>query len=240
MGFDILNKLSKVTKFTRTTASKWFPQQTQQSYRSNPDLTTREVHMDLGIFEVVNVMQDSKECLTEAIWRDSFDADGRVKNVQQVKRLIHEGKIDKEIRHEVWKFLLEYHEWDSTEEERKIKEAKCNEIYTLLKQKCESLKTDSLFQEKSHRIEKDVNRTDRHLSFFEATSKQHEDDVLDDNSNLRLMRDMLIAYSYYDEHVGYCQGMSDLISPILWVINEECCTFWCFVNLMKKMVNILY
>ncbi|KAL2921741.1 GTPase-activating protein gyp7 [Bienertia sinuspersici] len=45
---------------------------------------------------------------------------------------------------------------------------------------------------------------------------------------------ILEAYAIYDSEIGYCQGMSDLLSPILSVIEEDHMAFWCFVGFMKK------
>ncbi|KAL1817122.1 hypothetical protein ACET3Z_019696 [Daucus carota] len=45
---------------------------------------------------------------------------------------------------------------------------------------------------------------------------------------------LLEAYCLYDPEVGYCQGMSDLLSPIITVMTEDDEAFWCFVGFMKK------
>ncbi|XP_010525566.1 PREDICTED: GTPase-activating protein GYP7 [Tarenaya hassleriana] len=45
---------------------------------------------------------------------------------------------------------------------------------------------------------------------------------------------VLEAYALYDSDIGYCQGMSDLLSPILSVISDDHVAFWCFVGFMKK------
>lgn len=45
---------------------------------------------------------------------------------------------------------------------------------------------------------------------------------------------ILEAYALYDPEIGYCQGMSDLLSPIAAVLEEDDETFWCFVGFMKK------
>ncbi|WJX40551.1 Rab GTPase-activating protein 22 [Trifolium repens] len=45
---------------------------------------------------------------------------------------------------------------------------------------------------------------------------------------------ILEAYALYDPEIGYCQGMSDLLSPIISVISEDHEAFWCFVGFMKK------
>ncbi|XP_058201792.1 rab GTPase-activating protein 22 isoform X2 [Rhododendron vialii] len=45
---------------------------------------------------------------------------------------------------------------------------------------------------------------------------------------------ILEAYTLYDSEIGYCQGMSDLLSPIIAVMEEDCEAFWCFVGFMRK------
>ncbi|KAL5831397.1 hypothetical protein ACOSQ4_016751 [Xanthoceras sorbifolium] len=45
---------------------------------------------------------------------------------------------------------------------------------------------------------------------------------------------ILEAYAVYDPEIGYCQGMSDLLSPLMSVLEEDHEAFWCFVAFMKK------
>ncbi|XP_057968906.1 rab GTPase-activating protein 22 isoform X1 [Malania oleifera] len=45
---------------------------------------------------------------------------------------------------------------------------------------------------------------------------------------------ILEAYALYDSEIGYCQGMSDLLSPIISVIEDDQEAFWCFVGFMRK------
>lgn len=45
---------------------------------------------------------------------------------------------------------------------------------------------------------------------------------------------VLEAYALYDPDIGYCQGMSDLLSPIITVMEENDEAFWCFVGFMNK------
>ncbi|CAF2167978.1 hypothetical protein HID58_026339 [Brassica napus] len=45
---------------------------------------------------------------------------------------------------------------------------------------------------------------------------------------------ILEAYAVYDPEIGYCQGMSDLLSPLLAVIEDDAFAFWCFVGFMSK------
>lgn len=45
---------------------------------------------------------------------------------------------------------------------------------------------------------------------------------------------ILEAYAMHDPEIGYCQGMSDLLAPIISVIEADYEAFWCFVGFMKK------
>uniref|UniRef100_A0A8P4KFV3 Rab-GAP TBC domain-containing protein n=1 Tax=Dicentrarchus labrax TaxID=13489 RepID=A0A8P4KFV3_DICLA len=70
-----------------------------------------------------------------------------------------------------------------------------------------------------------VNRTDRTNRFYEGI----------DNPGLVLLHDILMTYCMYDFDLGYVQGMSDLLSPILYVMENEVDAFWCFVSFMEQM-----
>ena len=45
---------------------------------------------------------------------------------------------------------------------------------------------------------------------------------------------ILEAYALYDPEIGYCQGMSDLLSPIISVVEDDSEAFWCFAGFMKR------
>uniref|UniRef100_A0A3B4GG31 TBC1 domain family, member 17 n=1 Tax=Pundamilia nyererei TaxID=303518 RepID=A0A3B4GG31_9CICH len=76
-------------------------------------------------------------------------------------------------------------------------------------------------------IERDVNRTDRHNTFFSGN----------DNPGLTLLHDVLMTYCMYNFDLGYVQGMSDLLSPILFVTQNEVESFWCLTGFMELVVS---
>ena len=45
-------------------------------------------------------------------------------------------------------------------------------------------------------------------------------------------------YAAYCPTMGYNQGMSDLLAPILTLIQNESDAFWCFVGLMNRTIFI--
>ncbi|KAI3466219.1 hypothetical protein Pfo_022882 [Paulownia fortunei] len=74
-----------------------------------------------------------------------------------------------------------------------------------------------------HQIGLDVVRTDRTLVFYEK------------QENLSKLWDILAVYSWFDSDVGYCQGMSDLCSPMIILLEDEADAFWCFERLMRRL-----
>ncbi|CAN1731873.1 Rab GTPase-activating protein 22 [Linum perenne] len=74
-----------------------------------------------------------------------------------------------------------------------------------------------------HGIVVDVVRTDIHLEFYE------------DKKNLARMSDILAVYAWIDPATGYCQGMSDLLSPFVVLFEDDADAFWCFEMLLRRM-----
>jgi len=104
--------------------------------------------------------------------------------------------------------------------------------------------------DRKFRIEKDVLRTDRTIPMYSNSSNNVSSDkpvIYDDietdtsqagwNSNLELLRDILVTYTFLENDNGYVQGMSDLLAPILGVFRNESDTFWCFNEFMEKYKN---
>ena len=49
-------------------------------------------------------------------------------------------------------------------------------------------------------------------------------------------RSVLLAYALYDPMVGYTQGMTDLLAPLLVSLEDEAMSFWCFTKLVERSV----
>ncbi|KAL5702350.1 hypothetical protein ACHQM5_027578 [Ranunculus cassubicifolius] len=74
-----------------------------------------------------------------------------------------------------------------------------------------------------HQIGLDVVRTDRALVFYES------------EANLAKLWDVLAVYAWIDKEIGYCQGMSDLCSPLIILLENEADAFWCFEHIMRRL-----
>ncbi|KAF8926083.1 GTPase activating protein [Haplosporangium gracile] len=165
----------------------------------------------LGAF---NVLDLETECtmihhtrtdpLSPMDWFSFFDDQGRLKvSEAHVREVVFRGGIEHDIRIEVWKFFLGIYPWDSTESERvALCASKAEEYYTLKREWFDdaSVQEDEAFLEQKLRIEKDVHRTDRTISFFASeTLPNFSGDFtgVGSNENLELLKDILLTYNVW-------------------------------------------
>uniref|UniRef100_A0A3Q2P023 TBC1 domain family member 15 n=1 Tax=Fundulus heteroclitus TaxID=8078 RepID=A0A3Q2P023_FUNHE len=163
-------------------------------------------------------------------WEEFLDCEGRVKDPGKVKELVFRGGINPPLRKEVWKFLLGFYPWKSTRKEREdILRVKTDEYFRMKVQwksvSEEQEMRNSLLRGYRSLIERDVNRTDRNNTFFSGN----------DNPGLTLLHDVLMTYCMYNFDLGYVQGMSDLLAPILFVTQNEVESFWCLTGFMELL-----
>uniref|UniRef100_A0A7N2RAX5 Rab-GAP TBC domain-containing protein n=2 Tax=Quercus lobata TaxID=97700 RepID=A0A7N2RAX5_QUELO len=74
-----------------------------------------------------------------------------------------------------------------------------------------------------HQIGLDVVRTDRALVFYESEANQAK------------LWDILAVYAWVDNDIGYVQGMSDICSPMVILLENEADAFWCFERAMRRL-----
>jgi len=67
----------------------------------------------------------------------------------------------------------------------------------------------------------------------------NEEQVMDEKFQQSL-RNVLLSYSTRNSSVGYCQGMNFVVSRLLLIMGNEEQTFWLFLQIMEKMVSLIY
>uniref|UniRef100_A0A3B3ZUS4 TBC1 domain family member 15 n=1 Tax=Periophthalmus magnuspinnatus TaxID=409849 RepID=A0A3B3ZUS4_9GOBI len=160
-------------------------------------------------------------------WDDLLDSEGRVMQPERIKEMVFRGGISPPLRKELWKFMLGFYPWSSTHSEREeILRVKTDEYFRMKVQwksvSEEQEMRNSLLRGYRNLIERDVNRTDRNNTFFSGN----------DNPGLTLLHDVLMTYCMYNFDLGYVQGMSDLLAPLLFVTQNEVESFWCLTGFM--------
>ncbi|XP_072463357.1 TBC1 domain family member 17 isoform X2 [Notamacropus eugenii] len=186
-------------------------------------------------FEVISCVQlgprpvvSRGQPVTEDIWASHVGPDGRLQNVGELKAQIFAGGLCPSLRREAWKFLLGYLNWEGSTEEHKVHIYKKTDEYFRMKLQWKSVspeqeRRNSLLHGYRSLIERDVSRTDRSNKFYEGPG----------SPGLGLLNDILLTYCMYHFDLGYVQGMSDLLSPILYVTQSEVDAFWCFCGFME-------
>ncbi|PKU75470.1 TBC1 domain family member 15 [Dendrobium catenatum] len=247
ISLQVLEKFSLITKFARETTSQIFQEsqnkgfvayEKQHENKSSALSETMNSDKLLVSSEPLEEFDNSQLAMGEPRqdpldaeeWAAFLDSEGRINDSNDLKKRIFYGGIKSNLRKEVWKFLLGYHLYDSTYAEREYLTSAKKSEYECLKSQWQSISTTqakrfSKFRERRGLIEKDVVRTDRSVAYYDG----------DDNPHVKLLHDILLTYSFYNFDLGYCQGMSDLLSPILFVIEDESESFWCFVALMERL-----
>ncbi|OWK16450.1 TBC1D17 [Cervus elaphus hippelaphus] len=168
--------------------------------------------------------------VAEEEWTGHVGPEGRLQRVPELKARIFSGGLSPSLRREAWKFLLGYLSWEGSTEEHKAHVRKKTDEYFRMKLQWKSVspeqeRRNSLLHGYRSLIERDVSRTDRTNKFYEGP----------ENPGLGLLNDILLTYCMYHFDLGYVQGMSDLLSPILYVIQNEVDAFWCFCGFMERV-----
>ncbi|KAL0085745.1 putative GTPase activating protein [Phycomyces blakesleeanus] len=239
--------------------AKWAAGLAAQSEQSAP-VETRYRHVGvwghdgweedtaLGVFEVLNSENDFSipthtrtSPITRQQWDSFFNESGRLSVGEPfMRRSIFCGGLDPSVRHEAWLFLTGVYSWNSTKEERAtlLKQKKAE--YAKLKSQWadnEEYQKDPTFQDQKHRIGKDVHRTDRTVPMYANEDMPNPDPLMHvgTNQNLETLKDILCTYNIHNTELGYVQGMSDLLSPLYAVLEDEALSFWAFVGFMNRM-----
>ncbi|CCH41833.1 GTPase-activating protein [Wickerhamomyces ciferrii] len=196
--------------------------------------------------EVLNAHERHRE-VGKIEWDSFFDKSGRLNiTVNEVKDRIFHGGLSNEVRPEAWLFLLEVVPWDTSSEERKDIIEVLRVEYEAIKMKWERnerLWKDEYYKDQKFRIEKDIQRTDRHLEIFKNPNHEPQEGEDDDdfdvsnvkNPHLKILREILLTFNQYNDKLGYVQGMTDLLSPLYVVLQDDALTFHCFVKFMDRM-----
>lgn len=201
--------------------------------------------------------------LSERRWKAAFTKDGHLE-IGGVLRRIQRGGIHPSIKAEVYEFLLGCFDPNSTYDERSELRQRRREQYAAWKAECTKMVpmfdsgkfiTTPIVTDEGEPVEGeagnlngpmpviagvtdkeviqwklslsqiglDVVRTDRTLVFYESEDNQ-----------AKLWR-VLAVYSWVDNNIGYVQGMNDICSPMVILLEDEADAFWCYEHAMRRV-----
>ena len=177
-----------------------------------------------------------KAPMTDLEFRNYLDSDGHMVKPEEFRLSIYQGGVEHSLRRVVWRHLLNIFPEELSGRERfDYMKKKENEYFELREKWRDLFNNGHASDEAKHvasLVRKDVMRTDRTHKHYSGT---------DDNKNLKSLFHLLVTYALSHPEISYCQGMSDLASPLLVVQKEEAQAYLCFCGLMKRLrSNFLY
>lgn len=165
--------------------------------------------------------------------REFYTECNQLKHEPALLERVFRGGIEPELRPLLWRHLLRCEPLPGASEPGLYGSAELRRVrYESMCQQWQSMSDDQIsrfsgMRERRAIVDKDVARTDRTLPFFSGVK----------NANVERLRRILMTYCMYNFDLGYVQGMSDLLSPILFVVDCEVDAFWCFVNFMDRLAD---
>ncbi|KAG5677571.1 hypothetical protein PVAND_007320 [Polypedilum vanderplanki] len=188
-----------------------------------PEVKKSELHPEEGKVPKIT---------TEYFYGQLLNEKGQIEDDLQLRKCVFFGGLERNLRKTVWPFLLHCYSTNSTFNDRvALSELRKQEYEEITRRRLYSMSPEE--QAKFWRnvqcvIEKDVIRTDRGNPYFAGEG----------NVNIDTMKNILLNFAFYNPTIGYTQGMSDLLAPVLCELKNESETFWCFVGLMQRTIFV--
>lgn len=188
------------------------------------------VQRALNFVEDQSFMIPPRPPLSDAEFRGFLDSVGQIVRPNELRRVIYTGGIDSSLRRVVWKHILNVYPEGMTGRERMdYMKRKASEYYQLRDKWREAVQRGNVAGELAYvtsMVRKDVLRTDRLHSFYAGN---------DDNQNIASLFNILTTYALNHPLVSYCQGMSDIASPLLVTMADEAQAYICFCAIMRRL-----
>ena len=167
--------------------------------------------------------------VSDAQFRTFLNKVGQVTAPREFRLAVYRGGLEPGLRKIAWKHLLNVYPAGMTGGERVKYLKEKSALYYDLKTDWMNLVLQGRVSDDvktvMNMVRKDVLRTDRGHPFFAGEG----------NPNVTTLFNILTTYALNHPSVSYCQGMSDLASPLLVTIGEESHAYICFSALMSRV-----
>ncbi|XP_074052874.1 TBC1 domain family member 2A [Macrotis lagotis] len=146
--------------------------------------------------------------------REKWNGIGELTPSADLKHLIRSG-IPPEHRPRIWKWMISL----------RVRAIQTPNHYDLLLKKCETMEHPAFRQ-----IELDLNRTLTNNKHFTSPTSIF----------ISKLRRVLLAFSWQNPTIGYCQGLNRLAAIALLILEEEESAFWCLVCIVETIMPTDY
>ncbi|KAK5862992.1 hypothetical protein PBY51_000055 [Eleginops maclovinus] len=220
---DVIGSEQLLPERTRTLASAALP--LTQSLLSQVGRTLSKVQQAFS-WAYGEEIKPFKPPLSDAEFHSYLNGQGQLTRPEELRLRIYHGGVEPSLRKVVWRYLLNvYPDGLSGQERMDYMKRKTREY--------DQLKTEWTVRVSYEDLEfirgnvlKDVLRTDRAHPYYAGS---------EDSPHLTALTDLLTTFAITHPQISYCQGMSDIASPILAVMDNEAHAFICFCGIMKRL-----
>ncbi|XP_077185574.1 TBC1 domain family member 25 [Paroedura picta] len=167
-----------------------------------------------------------KPPLSDSEFHTYLNHEGQLTKPAELRLRIFHGGVEPSLRKVVWRYLLNVYPDGLTGQERIDYMKRKTREYEQLKGEWRARASPEDLDFIRSNVLKDVLRTDRTHPYYAGS---------DDNPHLRALHELLTTYAVTHPQISYCQGMSDIASPILAVMDNEAHAFICFCGIMKRL-----
>lgn len=160
---------------------------------------------------------------------DELDIWGRLLDYGDIKdicdKIFYSGyQVKEKVKATLWKNILGvYHPTMASQADRQDYFTKLRRVYEKLKKKWVDQKHDRSIRRLCDTVKRDAERTDVTMEFYSGPA----------NQNVRKLVNIVVTYVQEHPNVSYTQGMTDILSPLLYVMNDEADTYICYSCLLQ-------
>ncbi|KAM9751762.1 LOW QUALITY PROTEIN: TBC1 domain family member 25 [Menidia menidia] len=164
--------------------------------------------------------------LSDSEFHSFLNAQGQLTRPEELRLRIYHGGVEPSLRKVVWRYLLNVYPAGLSGQQRLDYMKRKAREYEQLKAGAPAGASPEELDFIRGNVLKDVLRTDRTHPYYAGS---------EDSPHLAALTDLLTTYAITHPQISYCQGMSDIASPILAVMDNEAHAFICFCGIMKRL-----
>ncbi|KAF6730220.1 TBC1 domain family member 25 [Oryzias melastigma] len=220
---DVIGSEQLLAEKTRSLASAALP--FTQSLLSQVGRTLSRVQQAFT-WSYGEEMKPFKPPLSDSEFHSYLNGQGQLTRPEELRLRIYHGGVEPSLRKVVWRYLLNVYPDGLTGQERMDYMKRKTREYDQLKREWTARVSQDELEFIRGNVLKDVLRTDRAHPYYAGS---------EDSPHLTALTDLLTTYAITHPQISYCQGMSDIASPILAVMDNEAHAFICFCGIMKRL-----
>ncbi|KAF7649304.1 hypothetical protein LDENG_00143820 [Lucifuga dentata] len=167
-----------------------------------------------------------KPPLSDGEFHSYLNGQGQLTRPEELRLRIYHGGVDPSLRKVVWRYLLNVYPDGLSGQERMDYMKRKTREYEQLKSEWTARVSNEDLEFIRGNVLKDVLRTDRSHPYYAGS---------EDSPHLTALTDLLTTFAITHPQISYCQGMSDIASPIFAVMDNEAHAFICFCGIMKRL-----